>query len=133
METKNEKFDEKIQLLKEARLQLLRLHKSLIDIERRDFENENGQLTAGQFLQVLLNDAKFSWLRKFSLLIVEIDEMFDLNDGFSKEMIEKQFLQLRSLLNFYGSDGEFNIKYQNSIQNNSEIESKHNELKNLVA
>ncbi len=132
MEISKENFTEKVQLLKESRLRLLRLHKSLIDLERQEFENENGRLTAGQFLQLLLNDAKFSWLRKFSMLIAEIDEMLDLNDGYTEEMVEKQFLELQKLLDFESSDEKFNSNFQNLIQIDSAVESKHKELKELV-
>lgn len=132
MEFNKENFAKKIRLLKELRLQTLRLHKSLIDSERQVFENKNGQLTTGQFLQVLLNDSKFSWLRKFSMLIVEIDEMFDLDDDYPEEMVEKQFSQLQKLLYFESSDEDFNFNFRNSIQNDPEIESKHKELKRLL-
>lgn len=129
----NENFNNNIQLLKEVRFRLLFLHKLLVDGERQIYEHQNGQLSSGQFLQLLLNEESFSWLRKFSILIVEIDEMLDLNDGFTKEMIEKHFTQLQNLLDFESIDKEFNLKYKNSIQNNCEVEAKHKELKNLLA
>lgn len=60
--------------LVEVRRGLLRLHKALVDSERAEYERENGQLTNGQFLQLLLNDAFFAWLRPYSGLIAEMDE-----------------------------------------------------------
>lgn len=131
METQNE-FEKKQALLKEARLQLLRLHKLLVDAERENYESKNGRITSGQFLNLLLNDGNFSWLRKFSALIVEIDEMFDLNDGYSEEMIEKQLLTMRNLLSLENADDEFKMKYQNYLQDNSEVVSRHSELKSLL-
>lgn len=53
---------------------LLRLHKTLIDAERREFERGSGPLSPGQFLQALLDDPFFAWLRPYSGLIVRIDE-----------------------------------------------------------
>ena len=73
--------------LRYARNILLSLHKSLIDFERAGYERIHGRLNAGQFLNVLLEDESFVWLRKFSMLIVEIDEMFDLKDGITDEMV----------------------------------------------
>ncbi|MCA1625846.1 MAG: hypothetical protein LC778_19015 [Acidobacteria bacterium] len=128
----NKNLNNKIHLLKEARLQLLRLHKLLVDDERQTYEHQNGQVSSGQFLQLLLSHESFSWLRKFSTLIVEIDELLDLNDGFTQEMIEKHFAHLQNLLDFDSVDKEFNLKYKNSILNNLEIEDKHKELKNLL-
>lgn len=130
----NEKtFEEKISLLKEARLQMLKLHKLLIDIEREKYERANGQITSGQFLNLLLNDKNFEWLRKFSSLIVEIDEMLDLDDGFTEEMLERHFSQMRDLLNFQSSAPEFNEKYKNILEVNSEVAGKHEELTTLLA
>ena len=73
--------------LKYARNMLLTLHKSLIDFERARYEQLHGPVGPAQFLNLLLEDQGFSWLRKFSTLIVEIDEMFDLKDGVTNEMV----------------------------------------------
>ena len=59
--------------LKNARNILLKLHKSMLDLERDMYEGIHGKLNAGEFLNLLLEDEDFSWLRKFSMLIVEID------------------------------------------------------------
>lgn len=62
------------QELSAVRRGLLRLHKTLIDAERREFERGSGALTPGQFLQALIDDPFFAWLRPYSGLIVQIDE-----------------------------------------------------------
>ena len=123
----------KISLLKEARLQILKLHKLLLDIERNKFERENGQVTSGQFLNLLLNEPDLQWLRKFSTLIVQIDEMLDLDDGYTEEMIDKYLEQIRNLIDFNFADEEFESKYKNSIQTDASIAVKHSELKKLFA
>ncbi len=129
METQENQLDEKTTLLKEARLRLLKIHKLLIDIERESYENENGKITSGHFLNLLLNDANFEWLRRFSTLIVEIDEMLDLDDGFTVDMIEIHLSQMRSLLDFQTEDNEFNLRYQQALRSHPEVLSLHNELK----
>ena len=133
MKKQAEEFEKKIHLLKEARLQLLKLHKQLVDVERENYENEYGQITSGYFLNLLVDDKNFSWLRKFSTLIVEIDEMLDLDDGYTENMIEKQLSEMRNLLNLENANGDFKTKYQNALQNNAEIAGKHGELKSLLA
>jgi len=125
-------FETKISLLKEIRLQLLQLHKMLIDIERNEFENVNGQISSGQFLNLLLSESNFQWLRKFSTLIVEIDETLDLDDGYTENMIENFFAQIRGLINFDSGDEDFEIRYKNSIQNNTAVAFKHSEIKKLL-
>lgn len=133
MEENATPINEKITLLRESRMQFLRLHKMLIDIEREEYEKSNGRVSSGQFLNLLLGERNFQWLRKFSVLIVEIDEMFDLDDGFTEEMLERHLLQMRDILDLKIPDQEFNDKYRNVLQTNSEIAGKHAELKNLLA
>lgn len=65
----------KTALLKDSRLRLLRLHKLLVDTERKKFEKINGQITSGQFLNLLLNEESLQRLKKFSTLIVDTDSL----------------------------------------------------------
>jgi hypothetical protein len=129
----NISLDKNGRLLKEARLQLLKLHKILVDNERETFEKNNGQVTSGHFLNVLINDKNFEWLKKFSSLIVQIDEMFDLDDGVSANMIEDQLLQMKNLLELTNSDDEFRAKYTKVLQDDPEIQDKHQQLIKILS
>jgi hypothetical protein len=61
--------------LKEVRDELLRLHKSLLDSERATYERDVARITnTGQYLDLVLNDPFFQWLRQLSEFIVLIDE-----------------------------------------------------------
>jgi hypothetical protein len=61
--------------LKEVRDGLLRLHKSLLDSERATYERDVARITnTGQYLDLVLNDPWFQWLRQLSEFIVLIDE-----------------------------------------------------------
>ncbi len=133
MRRTNISLDEKGRLLKEARLQLLKLHKRLVDKEREAFEKNNGPVTSGHFLNVLINDKNFEWLKKFSSLIVQIDEMFDLDDGASANMIENQLLEMKNLLELTNSDNEFRAKYTKVLQNDPEIQDKHQQLIKILS
>lgn len=133
MKNDNQTLAAKVLLLKEARLQILKLHKFLLDIERNKYEQRNGQVTSGQFLNLLLNEPDLQWLRKFSTLIVQIDEMLDLDDGYTAEMIDKFLAEIRNLIDFNSADAEFETKYKNSIQTDAAVAVKHSELKKLFA
>ncbi len=133
MESLEKIFEQKIRRLKEARLRLLRLHKLLVDKERASFERENGQVSSSMFLNLLLNDKNFAWLKNFSTLIVEIDEMLDLDDGYSDNMIEKHFSRLENLFNFRIEDEVFVKNYRAFLQTDSEVAAMHSELKNILA
>jgi len=129
----NSKLNQKIILLKEARMQLLKLHKLLVDNERAAYEQKNGKITSGQFLNILINDKDFQWLKNFSGLIVNIDEMFDLDDGVSAKMIEIQLLEMKKLLELSDSKDEFHNKYTKVLQANFAIHDKHEQLKKILA
>ena len=54
---------------------LLRWHKSLLDAERAAYERDVARIaTTGQYLQLVLGDPWFAWLREVSQFIVIVDE-----------------------------------------------------------
>ena len=119
-------------LLKNSRDLLLKLHKSLLDHERRIYEGINGPKTPGQFLNILLEDPDFAWLRKFSTLIVEIDEMFAQKDGYDETAVETHIAALRSLVAMEDEDEEFRAKYQSGLQQDLDAAAQHGELRSLL-
>lgn len=55
---------------------LLRLHKALLDDERVSYERVHGRISSnGAFLQLVLGDAWFAWLRPLSQLMAKLDEL----------------------------------------------------------
>src|SRR5437667_12448393 len=56
------------------RLALLRLHKTLLNMERREYERENGHVTTGELFQLVIDHAQFAWLHNISEFVVRIDE-----------------------------------------------------------
>jgi hypothetical protein len=119
--------------LRYARNILLSLHKSLIDFERAGFEKLNGPMNAGLFLSTLLENENFAWLRKFSMLIVEIDEMFDLKDGATDEMIRANLTKIRDLVSMSEADELFRAKYQFALQNSAEAAGSQGQLQALLS
>jgi hypothetical protein len=111
---------------------LLKLHKSLVDYERATYETFNGPMSPGAFLNVLLNDEDFEWLRRFSTLIVDIDEMFAQKDGFSEEAVFTHLERMRNLTAMEGEDDYFKAKYQIVLQNDLDAASLHAELKQMI-
>src|SRR5436190_4794812 len=107
---------ERKEILKSGRDSLLKLHKSLLDHERAIYEGINGPVNAGQFLNILLESEDFAWLRKFSTLIVEIDEMFDQKDGVTDEAVKLHIEKLRDLISMKDEDEGFKAKYQSALQ-----------------
>jgi hypothetical protein len=120
------------EVLKAGRDLLLSLHKTLVDAEREKYENFHGKLTSGQFLNLLLEDPEFGWLRKFSTLIVDIDEMFAQKDGFTEEAVGVHMVKLRELVLMENVDEEFASRYQNALQMHLDAASKQGELRQLL-
>ena len=120
------------EMLKNARNILLKLHKSMVDLERGLYEGIHGHLNSGEFLNVLLEDEDFGWLRKFSMLIVEIDEMFDLKGSVTDEMIDANLLKVRELVEMTEPDEYFRAKYQFALQRDPDAAGLHSQLKTLL-
>ena len=118
--------------LKDGRDLLLKLHKTLVDHERAIWEGINGPTSAGQFLNVLLEDPDFSWLRKFSTLIVDIDEMFAQRDGYTAAAVELHLAKLRELISMKDEDESFRAKYQAALQQDVDAASRQGELHSLL-
>jgi hypothetical protein len=53
---------------------LLDLHREILAAERFDFERFHGRMTGTEFLQVVTDSLRYSWLLPLSELIVALDE-----------------------------------------------------------
>lgn len=121
------------ELLRSSRNLLLTLHKSLVDFERSLYEGMHGPVTSGQFLNLLLENKDFAWLRKFSTLIVDIDEMFAQKDGFTDEAVDIHLVKMRQIIAMDYDDEEFAARYQAALQQDSDAAAKQGELRSLLA
>lgn len=124
---------ENYELLKNARNMLLKLHKSMLDLEREMYEGIHGKLNATELLNLLLEDEDFAWLRKFSMLIVEIDEMFDLKENATVEMIDANIQKVKELVEMKEEDEYFRAKYQFALQRDPDSAGLHSQLKSLFS
>jgi hypothetical protein len=119
-------------ILKSARDLLLKLHKGMIDHERAIYEEINGPVNSGQFLNLLLEDADFAWLRRFSSLIVEIDETLDSKEGADEALVDELLKRVRHLVTLDEAEDYYRSKYEAALQQNVELVGIHGELKALL-
>jgi len=119
-------------ILKNARDLLLKLHKGMIDHERGIYEGKNGPVSSSQFLNLLLDDADFAWLRRFSSLIVEIDETFAAKEGPDAELVSELTKRIRELVTLDDAEDYYRSKYESALQENVELVGIHAELKALL-
>ncbi|HMS39935.1 MAG TPA: hypothetical protein PKE69_06905, partial [Pyrinomonadaceae bacterium] len=87
---------------------------------------------ANVYLQLVIDDEHFAWLRKISALISLIDEATSLRRPASE--IEAQALidETRILLNFEDADETFNEKFQIALQNNTVAVLNHNDARSFL-
>jgi hypothetical protein len=119
--------------LKEVRNEMLRLHKTLLDIQRANYEEKNGKVTNVQLWSLLFDDENFTWLREISTFVSEVDELYASKMGFDQE-IESQLNQ-RSHHLFDESDKfeEFKKKYQANLDTEAEVAFHHIKIMKLLA
>jgi hypothetical protein len=123
--------DETLKHLGELRRKLLHLHKTLLEMERADFERDFGRLTSGELLQLVINHAQFGWLRQISALVVQIDEMLDAEEPATLNDVQNLVTQARSLFTL-SADAVFREKYQAALQREPEVVIAHSEVTNLL-
>ena len=58
-----------------VRLLLARLHRTLLEAERKDLERERGRIASAEYLGLLLNDSRFAWLRPIGRMVAKLDEV----------------------------------------------------------
>ena len=120
--------DETRAKLKNLSKALLRLHKTLPDAAKLEYEAKNGAIASvSEYFQLVLDDPFFAWLRKISALVALVDEAVSIR----RQTIESEALALlaeaRVLLNFEDDDAEFNDKFQTALQKNPDAVLNYNE------
>ena len=107
--------------LREVSRALLRLHKSLLDDERVQFERVRGRIeSSGEFLQLVLHDEWFSYLRPLSALVVQIDELLDAKEATNEEA-SALIAQARAMLKPSETGNEFERRYYAAIQREPDV------------
>src|ERR1044072_1451697 len=121
--------------LKELRHGLLRLHKLLLDLERRDYERARGRINNSyEFLQLALKDPWFDWLHRLSEMIAQIDEMRDAHSGTPATESDAKTLteRAKALLVPAETGSEFQKNYFLALQQSPDVVLLHSEVIRLL-
>ncbi len=119
------------QKLDHLRKGLLRLHKAIIDSERRvEYEKTFGTIPSpNRFLQLLLQDPWFAWLKPLSELIVKIDETLDAKEEpVSTQAVQTLSDSARLLLKPSENEPGFGQHYFSALQNEPDVVLAHAEV-----
>jgi hypothetical protein len=123
--------DQERERLRDLSARVVRLHKVLLDRERRVHEERHGPIPPAELFQLVLHDEQFAWLRSLSTLIARIDEMVDAEDPISQEHGAAVFGEAYRLLKSGGSSG-FSDKYRDALQESPDVVIAHAEVSRVL-
>lgn len=109
---------------------LLRLHKCLLDSERAAYEKDVARITStGQYLNLVLDDPWFAWLRELSEFIVLVDETLDFKDPAREADADRLIARARELVSpaEAAADG-FGRKYFEAMQRDPAVVLGHRDM-----
>ena len=133
MTSENEITEQTRQQLVSVRQVLLRLHKTLLEFEREAYERVEGKISNSyQFLQLVMSDPWFAWLRQLSELIVEMDELLAAREPGEESTARALIEQSRMLLTPAEFGSEFQKKYFAAMQQSPEVVLSHGEFAALL-
>jgi hypothetical protein len=113
------------------RLALLRVHKTLLEMERRDYEREHGHVNAGELFRLVVDHAQFAWLHNISEFVVRIDETLDAEEPVTAEYTSVAYSLARKMFVPTDSGDGFQKKYFAAIQRDPAVVIDHAELARL--
>jgi len=112
---------------------LLRLHKTLLDMERRDYEKEHGAVNAGELFRLVVDDPQFSWLHNISEFVVRIDETLAGQTGVTDNESRVAISLARKIFAPSESGDGFQKKYFGAIQRDPSVVMEHAALVRLFS
>ena len=105
------------------RRELLDLHRSLVDAERREYERARGRMTDRAFLTALINAPELAWLNPLTSLIVRLEEL--VQESPTGPAVDDCVAEIRTLLRPDASGEGFARKYHDAMQRSPEVVVAH--------
>ena len=110
------------ELLGNLRNLLLEQHKLLLDRERSAYEKANGPIGGpGTFLQLVLGDTHFAWLKQISTLVVEIDEALSRRSTAGQAVADALMAQAREMMRPREAGSDFQVRYFGAVQESADV------------
>lgn len=110
------------------------LHRSLVEVERRNYEREWGPVgDGGQLLQLLTKHPQFDWLHRLSEFIVDVDELAD-QPGVSDADLRASLKQANALLAPAEAEStDFSRRYVALLQDNPALVMAHANVRRVLS
>ncbi len=112
---------------------LLRLHKALLEMERRDYEREHGVVNVGELFRLVVDDPQFSWLHNISEFVVRLDETLTGKAPVAPADAETAFNLARKMFAPTEIGDAFQKQYFHAIQRDPAVVMDHAELARLFS
>lgn len=113
------------------RLSLLRVHKTLLDMERREYERANGKVSVGELFRLVIDHQQFAWLHNISEFVVRLDETLAAKEPVTPEDVHTAITLARKMFAPSESGDAFQKKYFDAIQSDPAVVIDHAELARL--
>ena len=113
------------------RLALLKLHKTLLNMERREYEREHGYVNTGELFRLVIDHAQFAWLHNISEFVVRIDETLAAKERITPEYTSSSISLARKMFVPTEAGDAFQKKYFDAIQRDPAVVIDHAELARL--
>jgi hypothetical protein len=115
------------------RLALLRLHKSLLDMERREYERLHGKVNTGELFRLVIDHEQFAWLHNISEFVVRLDESLAGEAPVTADDTRSAIMLARKMFAPSEAGDGFQKRYFNAIQMDPAVVMEHAELARLFA
>ncbi|MGC1414895.1 MAG: hypothetical protein WA817_06425 [Candidatus Acidiferrum sp.] len=113
------------------RLALLRVHKTLLDMERREYERINGKVNVGELFRLVIDHQQFGWLHNISEFVVRLDETLAGENPVTQEDVRTAISLARKMFAPSESGDAFQKRYFDAIQTDPAVVIDHAELARL--
>lgn len=108
---------------------LLALHKSLLEVERKQYEAVYGRIpNPHEYLKIVMSHPSFDWLRTLSGLIVSIDEFESAKEPTGGKTEEELIATVTTLTALNEQADAFARKYYNAFQSSPDVAHAHGEV-----
>lgn len=111
---------------------LLRLHKTLLDWERAQYEKAHGRKSNTELLNAFLEHRQFAWLRPMSQLIVRIDEMLEEDTAPEAADLQAVIAEMKLLTAPSEGGSEYAQRYHTALQEAPDAVFAHRDLVGLL-
>jgi hypothetical protein len=112
---------------------LLRLHSVLLASERELYERDVERIhSQGRFLELVLNDPAFAWLRELSQLVVFIDEVLEAEEPLTRIEADRLVGRAKQMLTPAQTGTLFEMRYLAALQRDPDVVMAHSTALKLL-